>query len=442
MSLPSLRPGRLALAVGYSGQMIDATERDAAKASNRYRFVIYALLVGMNFVLGIAFLGPASLLPLIIDDYRISRAFAGFISAGMTVMVMTLSIPVGVLGSRWGLKRSLTAGWLLVGAGVLVPLLPGALPLAIVRVVQGLGAATLPLAAAVLMRWAPRKEFPAVNAATLASLTAGTAASLMMGPFLAGLWSWQSALGFQGALSLAGALFWMALAKEGPPGSSGDAQAVVRVADIAAVFRLRTTWLLAFAVTGPWAVFMALSSWLPTYYTEVRGLDLNVAAFTVAVFTIAGIPAALVGGVLTSRTGHRRPILMWAGVLLAIGAIVTVFAPAGLPLYLAVALTGMVQWAYEPAIFTLPLELPGSTPERAGAVTAAMVSVGNGTSFVAPVLVGFLRDATGSYVLGLTLVSASALTLFVAALFLPETGPGRVARVSRAESGTPRAPAL
>jgi cyanate permease len=170
---------------------------------------------------------------------------------------------------------------------------------------------------------------------------------------------------------------------------------------------------------------MALSSWLPTYYEEVRGLDLSVAAYTAAVFAIAGIPAAIIGGTITSRTGRRRPILLGTGLLLGLGGLATIYAPIGIPLFVAVTMTGMIQWAYEPAIFTLPLELPNSTPERAGAITATMVSVGNGTSFIAPVLVGMLKDMTGSYGLGLSLISASAITLFIAALFLPETGPGR-----------------
>jgi MFS family permease len=211
---------------------------------------MYALLMTMNYTLGMAFLGPASLLPLITDDYDLSGGFAGFIAAGMTVMVTLLSIPVGVLAVRWGLKRPLAIGWLLVGTGVLVPLIPGAGALALIRLVQGCGAAALPLTAAVLMRWAPVKEFALVNSAGLACLTAGTATSLVIGPPLADVWSWQGALAIEGGLAVMVALCWIVLAREGPVGETRLLQTSVPIRSIFEVFRLRSTWLLAFAVTG------------------------------------------------------------------------------------------------------------------------------------------------------------------------------------------------
>ncbi|MBI4236204.1 MAG: MFS transporter, partial [Chloroflexi bacterium] len=390
-------------------------------APSGYRFVIYALLLGMNFTLGVAFLGPASLLPLIISDYGISGAAAGFLVASMTLMVTLFSIPAGILAHRWGMRRTCAVAWYLVATGVLTPLLPGFLMLSGLRLIQGLGAAVLlPLIATMLMRWAPAREVPGVNAGSLASLTAGMGISLVAGPPLAEVIGWPGVLGLEGALALLGATLWLLLAREG---TGATATAAARPAEILGVFRLRATWLLGIAVMGPWAQFIALSSWLPTYFTEVRGLSLNVAAFTAAVFTAAGIPAAVLGGFLTTRTGRRRPIILWAGLLLSAGGFATFLAPAGLPLYVAVVATGVLQWAYEPALFSIPLELPGATPERAGAITAAMLTAGNASSFIAPVLVGFLWDTTGSYLPGLSLVAVSSATLLVASLFLPETGP-------------------
>jgi hypothetical protein len=117
--------------------------------------------------------------------------------------------------------------------------------------------------------------------------------------------------------------------------------------------------------------------------------------------------------------------MIWSGLLIGAGGVATFVSPAGYVLLAAVLFTGLVQWAYEPALFTLPIELPGSSPERAGAIWAAILTVGNAASFVAPVFVGRVNDVTGSFIPGFAIVCATSLSLFVAALFIPETGPGR-----------------
>ena len=83
-----------------------------------------------------------------------------------------------------------------------------------------------------------------------------------------------------------------------------------------------------------------------------------------------------------------------------------------------------MQWAYEPAIFTVPMELKDSTPEKASAIWACMLTAGNASSFVAPVIVGLLFDVTDNYLPGFILIFAISSSLFFASILLPETGTG------------------
>ena len=405
-------------------------EATNVSGAGRYRLVMYGLLLGVHVTTGINFLAPASLLPLITDDYGISKAMGGFLVTSMTLSMTFGSIPVSVIAVRWKLRYSYAVGWGLLGLGVLAPLFPSLLGLIVLRLVQGLGAAVLmPLAASVVMRWAPEREAPIVNAANLAALTAGMGLSLVAGPFLADIVGWIWVLGLEGATALVGAALWLLLARQDGRGSDAEAApAPVSAGAILQVFRMRTTWLLALAVVGPWAQFITLSTWLPTFFTDVRGLGLGVASFTVAVFAFVGIPASLLGGFITARTGKRRPLLIWTGLLLGASGVATVIAPVGLPIYVAVVFAGFIQWVYEPALFTLPLELPGSSPERAGAIWAAILTTGNAASFIAPVVVGFLTDLSGSFIPGFLLVAGACFSMLIAGLLLPETGPGRGSR--------------
>ncbi len=405
----------------------------ASRASGPYRFVIYALIVLMNFTLGVTFLAPASLLPLITDSYDLTRSEGGFVVTSVTLVFTVASLPAAIIVARWNIRAVYGIGWALMGVAVLTPFFTGFWPLIALRAVQGLGASALtPLTAAIIMRWAPEREVPIVNAVSLAFLTVGLGAAQNLGPLLAEWSSWEWAIGIEGLLALAGALLWLILWRERKTPARPFTEPVTMAA-IMTVFRRRETWLLAFAVVGPWAQFITLSTWLPTYYEEVRGLSLGVAGFTAAVFAFAGIPANILGGLIAARTGRRRPILMWSGLLIGAAGMTAVFAPAGLLLYLAVIAAGFAQWLYEPSLFTVPIELPGSSPERAGAIWAAILTTGNGSSFIAPILAGAITDYTGSFIPGFLTIAALSFTMFFAALLLPETGPGRL-------NAPPRAP--
>ncbi len=396
------------------------------RAAPAYRFIIYALVALMNFTLGVTFLGPASVLPLITDAYDLTRSAGGFVVTSVTLIFTIASLPAAIIVARWNIRAVYGIGWAVMGFSAVTPFVEGFWALIGIRALQGLGASVLtPLAAAIIMRWAPQREVPIVNAITLASLTVGLGVAQNLGPVLANWFGWEWAIGIEGLITLAGAVLFVVLWRErktrGEPVSEP-----VTMAAIMTVFRRRETWLLAFAVIGPWAQFITLSAWLPTYYEEVRGLSLEVAGFTAAVFAFAGIPANIVGGLIATRTGRRRPILMWSGMLIGAAGMTAVFAPAGLLLYLAVIAAGFLQWVYEPSLFTVPIELPGSSPERAGAIWAAILTAGNASSFIAPILAGAITDVTGSFIPGFTAIAALSFTMFVATLFLPETGPGRL----------------
>jgi nitrate/nitrite transporter NarK len=67
------------------------------------------------------------------------------------------------------------------------------------------------------------------------------------------------------------------------------------------------------------------------------------------------------------------------------------------------------------------MELPGMTPQRV-AIAWGWITTAAGTgTFIAPLGVGALRDATGSFLPGFLLFAGLGWFLFVAGFFLPET---------------------
>ena len=93
-------------------------------------------------------------------------------------------------------------------------------------------------------------------------------------------------------------------------------------------------------------------------------------------------------------------------------------------IFVSVAFFGLFANLQNAAIYTIPMELPEVTP-RVGAVAFSfMLAAGNFGNFMGPLIVGYLTDWTGSFLPGFIICAVISLTLFVAGVILPETGPG------------------
>jgi ACS family tartrate transporter-like MFS transporter len=185
------------------------------------------------------------------------------------------------------------------------------------------------------------------------------------------------------------------------------------------------TLLLGMGLLGGIATNVAFNSWLPTYYNEEFGYSLQRAGIVVGVLSVFGIVGALLGSALPFRTGVRRPFIVGSGVLMPIAALGCFAIDSPLVLYPAAALFGIGAWLYFPVAFTIPLEIPGLRPEAAAAMVSTALSIGNLSGFLAPLMVGLVRDLTGDFRIGLGICALLPLGLILAGLLLPETGPGR-----------------
>jgi hypothetical protein len=74
-------------------------------------------------------------------------------------------------------------------------------------------------------------------------------------------------------------------------------------------------------------------------------------------------------------------------------------------------------------MLTIPMESARIGPARAGVAVSVILGAGNLSGFLLPLLVGAVRDTSGSFVLGLGIAGCLALVLAVSALVIPETGP-------------------
>ena len=387
-----------------------------------YRWLIQALLLILQISLGLNFMAPTPLFTLIMGDFDISRGLVSLLISVVSIVLTLFLLPGGFLISKIGSKRAMAMSGLLMTAGLLAPLTDSFLILVILRFIFGIGAAiSIPTTSAIIMEWFKPSERPFLNGINETGRAIGVAAGVSVAVPLANVGGWQMVFFFYAMIPLIGTVLWLIGGRTS--GHVQEAGTESRFLDNIPLILNRNTLLIAVATIGPFALFIGYSSWLPTYYNEIQGMTTEKAGSIVAVMPLATAVATPFSGILLSKLGRRKPVLLFAGLtfpLFALGS----FLMSGtiLPIICVIAL-GILFALFIVTVLTIPMELPGVTANKVGIVTAAALTIGNGTTVLSPIFIGFLTDFTSSYLPALSIVAILPATLLLATMFLPETGP-------------------
>ena len=393
--------------------------------TSRYRFVIAGLTLLAHFAVGMSYLATAPLIPLIIADYSINRTAAALLVTLPLLVGAGFGLPGGVIIARMGIRRAYTVGWLLMALTVLSPLTPNFLTLLTLRIAYGVGFALIMTATGpLLMQWFRVKETLIMNGLNSAVWGVGVALSLSIAVPLAEVVGWLGAVGVFGSVSLLGAVAWVPLGR--PVGRGSPLVALVTPRAIWKVISNRTVLLLAVADMGNLTQYAALGSWLPSFLSESRGLSLTQSGLVTGLLPFVGIFAVLVAGFVSYRVGPNRNFLIIGGLLIALGGPGTFLFDNLSGIYISIIILGVGSELHTPTMLSLPMELPGMTPEKIAIVWGFLLSTGGFAMFLSPLLVGLLRDVSGSFMPGFAIAALAGWSLFIAGMFMPKSVPVHV----------------
>lgn len=393
--------------------------KDTQQEPRKYRFVIGFLLLLISFSAGLVFLNVSPITPHIMEEYQVSRGRVGLLVGCILLFSALSSIPFSLLVGR--VRNNVLVLFFILG--ISIPFLsawaPNFTTLLILRTCFGISVGGLfPTIAPILMSWFPKNELPFMNGIQISAVSGGIAVSFLLGEPLANEVGWRNTLTLFSSVSLISAFLWLILSRE----PEKTTQSNLSFTEIKGVLRSRITLLLAVADAGPLIQYVALSSWLPTYYFEVHGMSLSEGSSKTAVLPICGLIIVLIAGFLSLRFNRRKPFLFASGIVLGIGGFSSIIF-AGSPFLLFILIVyGIGAWLYTPFHATIPLEAEDSNPEKAAAITACIFTIGGSLSFISPIFVGYMADITGSYIYGFGLVGILSWSLVIATIFLPETG--------------------
>ncbi len=360
-------------------------------------------------------LGP--LLPDIGDDLGMSHAVSGLLPTIPVLCMGLFALPAARLAARWGTRHAIGACLALIAAaGLGRAAAPGAAALLACTVPIGIGmglcGALLPVA--VKERFTGRPAL-ATGVYTL-GIQIGAVGSALGVVWLAAAGSWRLALAVLGGTAAAVTAAWLALDR----GEGASPPRAPRPAELRAVARTPSVWGLIGTFALMSVVYYGLISWLPEAYAE-RGWTEGRAAGLVAVVSFAQIPGSLAVAVAgRSGAGDRNLLLRTAGAITAVSVAGLAAVPGGA--WAWAFLAGLGLGTLFALLLTLPLDRSSHATE-AGAIAAVMLTGGYTLAALTPVVLGALRDTTGSFSAALYGLAGASLVL-LGAVFLLRAGRG------------------
>jgi MFS transporter, NNP family, nitrate/nitrite transporter len=337
-----------------------------------------------------------------LDPFQVSVAIA------LPVILGSLGrIPLGMLTDRYGGRIVFSA---IMASAVVPAALLGRIEsysmLLLCGLFVGIALASFSVGVGFVSGWFP----PSQQGTALGIYGAGNigqSVAAFGSPALAAAvgYSW----GFWGPAVLV--LIWLVLflvwARNAPVGAAS----AKTLRDLIQPLRRRTSWVLGVFYFLTFGGFVAMSIYLPTFLTDIFDLTPTDAGFRTAGFVVVATVMRPVGGILSDRF-NGRIVLLW---VFPVTAAFALFLACPLMSTFTIGALGMAAaiGLGNGAVFKL---VPQYFPQAVGSVTGLVGAAGGLGGFFPPLLVGAIRQATGSYSLGFISLSLAALACFLLAL--------------------------
>ncbi len=393
-------------------------------ASGRnYRWVMLTLLwlIVASFCLVSGSMGV--LVTPIVNDLRLSNSQMGVILGSWQLVFVVASIAAGGLIDRWGVRKCLAAGALLVTLSAVIryfahgfaAMLPAVALFGTGMPMISVGAPTT------ISRWFEGKRRGTAVGIYMTGAWAGTLLGLALTnsvvmPAFSG--SWRITFLSYGMVVFVVGLLWWFLAKEARPESA--AKRVGTVKAFSGIVRIPNVQLVL--VLG----FIALANnhggaWFPRML-EVGGMSAATAGFAISANVLAGLPSVLILPQLIPPQ-HRGRTLAMCGLAVAV-ALAGVVETSGALQFAALLLLGFAGSAFLPVLLVILMDSCAIPREYVGSANGVFMSIAQIGGFLAPFAMGALLDLTGGFLAGMLLLAAFNIAIVPIALRLG-TRPGQ-----------------
>jgi MFS transporter, CP family, cyanate transporter len=370
------------------------------------------VLLAMNLRPAVAAVGP--LVHRIRHDTGLSGTGAGLLVALPVLCFGALAPIAPLLARRLGTRATLAAVLAMLLGGLGIRLIPGLGALFAGTALAGAAIAV----ANVLLPVLVRRNFPGhtglmtglyttalIGMATLSASVAVPVADAFGG-------GWRPGLGIWAAPAAVALVLWLLQIRAHTPEPDAPGE---QLAGAGALLRDKIAWAMALFFAIQSASFYATLAWLPSIF-QSHGASEAAAGVLLGVSLVVGIGTALTVPSMATRVRDQRALVVAFTACAAIGWAGILLAPMAAP-YLWAVVLGLGQNALFPLALTM-IVLRGGTVRSTAALSTLVQSVGYLLAAFAPLALGALHDATGSW---------TGPLIVLLALLLPQTLTGLVA---------------
>lgn len=402
--------------------MGDAGRRDA--------YLLVLAGAGIYAALTFVWFSLPAYLPVIIEEAELTGTEAGILAGAVPLTYIPLALFSGLAVDRIGPARSLAGALLLFGTGQALRSVATGFPsLLATTLLLGVGATVvtfgLPKLVAVLF---PADETGLPSSVYLVGAAAGSATAYAVGRPIVGPWlgGWRPLFLWSGLLAVTGAVVWLALVRltapertPEPPADGAGLGAVRR--DVRTVLTHRDLRLVVVLGLAYLSILHGLQGWLPTIL-EGRGLAVHHAAQATTLVVIANVVGVLTIPGIADRFDARRVAVVASSATAALGVAGIIVGGTTAVTIAGIVAAGVGVGGLSPMVRAIPPALEGIGRRLTGTAVGLVFAVGEVGGFFGPVLIGLLHDATGSFLPGLAILSASGLAAMVAGSRLRAVG--------------------
>ena len=369
--------------------------------------------------------------PLVRDEMKISISEMGVLLSAFLWTNCLLQIPMGGLIDKFQPRIVFYVSMIFWSFAQILGGLVGSFTQFIgARVLLGVGEAPYTVNAALGTRhWFNVRERGSATGAWSAGSTLGNALSIPLLTYLMLTFGWRWMFIIMGIFGLAlGGLFFALYknpkqlsltAEEQAHLSEGEKPSELTTSsgvwrDCKLLFRFKTTWGLAIGWFGPVYVAWFYFAWLPNYLQTDRHISIAKTGWVGAIPFIAGVVGALLGGRITdvlvrkgfSPLNSRRYPIVLAMLLTGVLTVIIAETPNAVVAVTCISLSFLMIYIASAATLATPTIIaPMHVTGSIGGIQAFGGYIG---SALAPMITGFIVDASGSFKLALLLGAAVA----------------------------------
>ena len=411
------------------------------------------------FVIGVTtgyllMISPAPLLSYISDEYGL------FGNDALQNLPMAIIFPVFIICAAigtWIEQRVGTVKLFIIGvsflaaSGIVLLLISSYAVFLLTRILFAIGFGLLiPFAGSAIMRWYNPKQREVMNTINgIFPWVGAFVAFILLAPMTEAFGgAWRTAISFWGFAALAILILWV-LFINGKKINVYEEQHFGEVETLEKgiyrnLWKRKQIKLLCGVFVCDFFFYAYISALLPLFLMRAGDLtEVEAGILAAFAFPAVGIVGTILGGLIASKSGLRRPVIMTGQLMKVAGMVIMVFT---IDFSIAVAMIGVVLFtlgnsSYLPPFYMVPMELEDMNPSRTAGALSMMMSAGFVAGTVSPVLGGWLTnvlsgmsgivDPIPAHVFGLKwsffIFGFINLIAFYFAWRLKETGPkGRI----------------